>query len=503
MLKHNMISFINTEDRSHTMQEIKQLSGLTAKGRKDEFFYLCAMNRATLVGNVECGLLSEADARRFAPAIDQVTRRGEADPSERTDRVIRLEPKMIEITGPEITVLHVGRSSQDMHSTYRLAIMRDDTIHVHQALDRVIGCFTELARSYRDVVVPNYTNGVPAQPNSLGHYLLGVSDGLVRERARLEEFFSRCNLCSMGSTVLNGTGWPLQRRPMAKRLGFDGPLPNAFDATQVATVTLPVEFTQIMQSIALSVGMFIQDVMVQYAQPRPWMILQEGGDNTYVSSAMPQKRNPGIMNNTRALASSVAAGAVELTLLMHNLAPGMQDAKNVKNRADVCEKAISMLASTEKILRALKVNPDRALEELNSDWTASQEVADELMLKYKVPFRVGHHVASAMVGYARANGILPLDFPYAKMKEIFLDVTTKEWHPMELPMSEEEFKLCLDPRKIVANRKTEGGPQPESLEALLAAREEGNRAAQAWASAKQQAIDEALLALENEFAKFL
>jgi argininosuccinate lyase len=45
--------------------------------------------------------------------------------------------------------------------------------------------------------------------------------------------------------------------------------------------------------------------MVQYAQPRPWILLREGGGNTYVSSAMPQKRNPGLLNDTRANASRV------------------------------------------------------------------------------------------------------------------------------------------------------------------------------------------------------
>ena len=45
-------------------------------------------------------------------------------------------------------------------------------------------------------------------------------------------------------------------------------------------------------------------MMTQYAQARPWILLQEGGDTTYVSSAMPQKRNPGILNNTRRDAST-------------------------------------------------------------------------------------------------------------------------------------------------------------------------------------------------------
>jgi argininosuccinate lyase len=61
----------------------------------------------------------------------------------------------------------------------------------------------------------------------------------------------------------------------------------------------PVELGAVVTSIALHAGAFIQDIMTQYAQPRPWILLQEGGGNTYVSSAMPQKRNPGLLNDAQ------------------------------------------------------------------------------------------------------------------------------------------------------------------------------------------------------------
>lgn len=483
---------------SDTTSGDSNLSGLTDKGARDEFFYLCAINRATLVINTAQGLVSSEKARTYAHAIDEVTKHGV-----RTDRVIKLEPQLTAIAGPEITELHVGRSSQDMHSTYHLAMLRDDVLAVHETLSGVLEDFTQLAEKYRDVVVPNYTNGVAAQPNSLGHYLLGVSDGLIRDRDRLEELYVRANRSSMGSTVLNGTGWPLNRRLMGEKLGFDGIIENAFDATQGATVDLPLEFTQIMQAIALHAAAFIQDVMVQYAQPRPWMILAEGDDTTYVSSAMPQKRNPGLMNNTRTLASRVASGAVEAAFLMHNLTPGMQDAKNVASRRAVSDKTQDMLAGLSKILKALKVSPERALEELNSDWTATQEVADELMRRYHVPFRVGHHAASAMVTYARANNLTPLTFPYAKMVELFSEVTEKEWHKEAFPMSEAEFKAALDPKSIVQARATEGGPQKASLDNLLATRKQTNDKAREFRTAAEARILNALENLETEFAAYL
>lgn len=64
--------------------------------------------------------------------------------------------------------------------------------------------------------------------------------------------------------------------------------------------------------------------MVQYAQARPWILLQEGGDNTYVSSAMPQKRNPGLVNNCRTESSSVI-GEAQAGILPRSQSPERHD----------------------------------------------------------------------------------------------------------------------------------------------------------------------------------
>lgn len=109
------------------------------------------------------------------------------------------------------------------------------------------------------------------------------------------------------------------------------------------------------------------------------------------------------------------------------------------------------------------LNP--SLEELNLDWTASQEAADVLMRKYNLPFRVGRHFASQVVGYARAHDIKPLDFPYSEVQKIYAHVIKTEdpkGNP-ELPMSEEEFKSTLNPVEIIKIRKTSGGPQPAEM----------------------------------------
>ena len=72
-------------------------------------------------------------------------------------------------------------------------------------------------------------------------------------------------------------------------------------------------------------------------------------------------------------------------------------------KRQMTDSATKALQGLDRILKALAIDPERALEELNSDWTASQELADVLMRKYKLPFRAGHHFASEAVSYTHLD----------------------------------------------------------------------------------------------------
>lgn len=473
--------------------------------QRDEFFWTSTINKATIVVNAAEGLLSNEAAREAAGGVARLEAKAEKDPALRVKSYIAYEPLLIAETSPAVTLIHAGRSSQDILSTQRTAILRDRTLQVAKAFDAVIGKLLDLAEANRHTIVPNYTNGVAAQPNSYAHYLLGITAAFLRDRERLNECLTRYNACAMGSTVLNGTGWPLNREAMAVRLGFPAPRRNAFDATCMSPADMPFELASINASAALHVGSFISDVMVQYAQPRPWILLQEGGENTYVSSAMPQKRNPGLMNNCRADASDVVGEMAAAAARIHNLVPGMVDGKNVAKNGRMMDAAVGMFSRFLKVLCALRINPDRALEELNSDWTASQEIADRLMRDHGLPFRIGHHMASRMVGWARANNVLPLEFPYAQMRRIYREEVSEEYPegPAELPMSEEEFRAALDPRSIVAARRTAGSASPAEVRKMLEADAGRLATLRAERVTEEARVAKALEDLDEAFRKLL
>lgn len=472
---------------------------------RDQFFWLGAMNKATAVINSDEGLLDPAIQQKVAKGIQAVIDQGNQPGGKRPAKVIEFEPLMIQEAGMDVTMLHIGRSSQDMHSTFDAAIMRDNLLRVSEKLARVMQTMNDLATQNQNTIVPNYTNGVAAQPNSYAHYLMGFMASFERHQVRLQEFYDRLNLCAMGTTVLNGTSWPLNRDRMAQYLGFDAPVPNAYDASQIKGVDDPLEFASIITAIAIRTGMFVEDVMVQYAQPRPWILLQEGGANTYVSSAMPQKRNPGLLINTRVAASNTVASAQNVLWLAHNVVPGMVDAKSAPVQKKMVGDVLEMLNRLNQVLKALNINPERALEELNNDWTASQEIADVFMREYQLPFRVGHHVASQMVSYAKANNIKPTEFPYDEMKRIYAEVITKEYPQgnKDCPMSEELFRQTLNPVAIVQNRRTAGGPQPEELKKAITHMNEHIAQQKQWIHDRRTQIATALEKLDQDFAQLL
>lgn len=480
---------------------VPAFSQTAAPAARDEFFWLGEINKATAVINTDEGLLDKAMAPRIAAGIAKVLQDGAQPKAKRPSTVITFEPLLIEAAGQDVTLLHAGRSSQDMHATYRAAILRDQLLDLAEQLNKTSGAMVKLAEKHAGTIVPNYTNGVAAQPNSYGHYLLGHAAGLERDAQRIREAYARIDRSPMGTTVLNGTSWPLNRTRMADYLGFAATVDNAYDASQISSQEEPVEVGAVVTGIALHAGAFVEDIMVQYAQSRPWILLAEGGGNTYVSSAMPQKRNPGLLNNTRRDASQVIALAMVPLLQAHNIPPGMPDAKEVKSNGEMVKSTIAVLRQWERILGQMVISPERALEELNSDWTASQELADVLMRKYKLPFRVGHHFASEVVEYAKAKDIKPLDFPYAEAQRIYAETVKGSSYAQALPMSEAEFRATLDPVAIVKHRASAGGPQPAEMARMLKAAQ-GQLAQQAeWIQTRRTRIAASLARLDADFER--
>ncbi|WP_295234436.1 lyase family protein [Veillonella sp.] len=471
---------------------------------EDVFFWLGEINKASLVINVRIGLLDVESAKAFAKGLQQVLGKGDTTQT-RAQSVVDFEALWVQQSGAEVSRIHAGRSSQDMLTTANMAMLRTGLLALGKELGTLTKVLLELANEHKETIVPAYTNGVAAQPTSYGHYLHAFFEGFSRDLDRLQAVYERINRSPMGAMVLNGTGWPLDREAMAQYLGFKALAYNCYDATQVYTLEYAADLASLTNSLAIHIGNFIADVMQQYAQPRPWIILQEGQGNTYVSSAMPQKRNPGLLNATRTKASTLLGEGYTAVMRAHNVPPGMADARGL-DLVDLLTTAQSVVSLFTHCLQVLQVDKKRALEELNLDWTASQEVADILMREYDIPFRIGHHVASEVVSYARQHEIKPLDFPYEVVVQIYTNIaeTINDIElPSTFPMSEQRFKAALNPTEIVQHRAVKGGPQKSEMEYMLQQSQVALDDAVYWLDTEASILQKARERLQSDFEMLL
>lgn len=489
-----------------TIPWAKDMPSFTSEeaSHKDWAYWQNRINRASLVMLVEQGILDKATAKTIAHAHLKAEEKQAAPGVARIRDIMPLEKLLIEECGQLATLIHTGRSRQDIFATIYQLRLRLQTLDLFERLCSLRQEILKHAKEHTETYMPAYTNGVQAMPITLGFYLWAFLESFERDSDRILEAFKRINRTAMGSAVLANSGWPLSRERLAELLGFDGPIFNSMDSSQVSLFDIPIEASNIASNIAIRITTLVQDLAQQYSQTRPWMLLEAGA--AYSSSAMPQKRNPGILNKVRAKAGDVIGAATTVTIRAHNLPLGMYDNKGAATEDDaaVLVHACTMLDLMKWAFEMLKVNKARALEELNNDWTCTMALAETLQHTHAVPFRVGHNFASEIVTVARRDGYLPMTFPYAEACRLYKVVCEKlQWKDGELPLTEDVFRESLTPEKVVKSRLGTGSPAPEStkkgLEAIEARLNQDNE----WLKTKREALATSVKTLDKLFEALL
>lgn len=463
-------------------------------------YWLNKINRASLVMLREEGIVDEKAARMIAKA-QKAAEAVQAEPGrEEIQDIMPLEKLLIAECGHSATLIHTGRSRQDIFATLYQARLRLGLLDFLTELNKLRRTLLDMGDEHTETWMPAYTNGVQAMPITFGFYLWGFLSSFERDADRIRNAWPRVNRCALGTAVLACSAWPLSRKRLAELLGFDAPIPCGIDSSQVSLFDIPIEAAGIASNTAVRITTLMQDIAQQYSQTRPWMLLDQGA--AYGSSAMPQKRNPGIVNKTRARASDVIGAAQTVVIRAHNLGLGAFDNKDAvsDDSTAVFAKAADMLRLAEWAFSMLRVNKERALEELNNDWTCTMALAEVLQMRFALPFRVGHNFASDIVTEARNQGWLPKTFPYAEACRIYRSVSERLMgEAAELPLTEAEFREALSPEYVVRSRVGLGAPSPESTAEGLAAIRARLDADDKWLTDKKHALEKSFDDLDAAF----
>jgi argininosuccinate lyase len=363
----------------HVNQLAADASAKTDAGL-DEFYWLGEFNKASTVMVVEQGIVTRKLGKAIADAVAKVIADGNKAGAARPSDYLELEKLLVAAAGPDVTRMHSGRSRQDLIATSNRTLLRVGALELMQRLNEARNRLQSLSRQHIHTIVPAYTNGVQAQPITLAHYLLAFDAALAREGERIRQAYPRLNLSPLGSAALGTSSFPVNRVRLAELLGFDGVAENSFDATQVSSLDVTLELISIAQSIALSVGPLIEDIEIQYRDAQPWILLREG-TLTGPSSIMPQKRNPYGLISLRQAASQVVGDANSFTVLAHNVARGMLDYKRGSAERTISD-ANALLVQFAMVFDNLVINPKRALDVVNADYSTTTELANILQVRF-------------------------------------------------------------------------------------------------------------------------
>ncbi len=462
----------------------------------DGFCYLAQANKASLVMLVEGGLIPQPLGREIARSVSQHISEQAAAGAQRSSNYLYFEQRLIQLAGAKASRIHTGRSRQDLHETVRRMQLRDATLSSLRELEKVRAALVALAARHVDTVIPAYTHGVQAQPTSLGHYLLAFAAALERDGQRLRQSYRRLNRSPLGAAALGTSGFPLDRERLAKLLGFFGPIENSYDANLVSSVDAKIEFANILALSAVHTGQFVENIHTQYHDPAPWFLLSD--EHTTISTIMPQKRNPRLLDHVRSDATAVLGGAQLIALYAHNTNSGMHDYRSTAPTLELAQRAAKMFQGYRRLVKGLHINSERALEELNNDYSTMTEVADTLLREAGVPFRTAHHYASRLTSYGRERRRPPSALEDEELLRIY-----EESNGATLPVDVALVREAMLPQKMIANRKGLGGPQPQSVRGMLVSQRRSAAAVNQWLDSARGRLANARQTLDAKFAALL
>ena len=459
-------------------------------GRSVEF--LDQINKASIVVLAETGIVPHAIAGAIATGIVQVLTQERESPRQRSADYLDYEPRLTAAVGADASRLHSGRSRQDIASTIARMNLRDGLLKELGALVAARDKLLAVASRHTETIIPAYTHGVQAQPTTFAHYLLALAAALGRQIERMQQVFGRVNQNPLGAAALATSSFPLDRQRLAALLGFEGLVENAYDANHIAPVDSSCEVAGALAIAAIQIGQFAQDIHAQYADPLPWFMLATG-ELTGVSSIMPQKRNPAALEQLRAQASIMLGEMQTVFLIAHNNRTGMFDYRSYDPVP--CARPLQVFKLFQQVVDGIVVNKERALAEVHADYSTTTEIADALLQRANVPFRIGHHFASKLTDYGRSRALKLQEIPHAEAARLYEAETTQNF-----PLSAADFAEVISAQYMVYGRKGRGGPQLGEVNRMLSNEREKVAAEFAWLKARTDDLARAEAALERAFA---
>jgi argininosuccinate lyase len=410
------------------------------------------------------------------------------------DLFFLIEHQLAELCGPDIAGrMHTARSRNDIDLTMYRMVLRNLLLETLAAQLALRSTLVALAWQHRAALMPAYTHNQPAQPTTLGHYLMAYVEVLERDTERVIAACTRLNRNPLGACAITTTGFPIDRHMTMRLLGFEALQVNSYGA--IASVDYLTESASVLAVSMVSLGRFAQDLLLWSTAEFNFLRLSDA--YVQISSIMPQKRNPVPLEHVRILASKALFAAHGVLGCLHNTPfADMNDAEDDLQPAvySAFEDGLRSLRLLAGVLETTDFNTTRMESAAQASFLTVTELADTLVRTCGISFHASHRLVSAAVRELTASGLGYDPALMADTVERLLQANL----PGASPIGRAQILDALNAQHFVDVRCIPGGPALAALEPEILRARQQLAADSTWLTKKQAALQQAHTELHQQ-----
>ena len=360
--------------------------------------------------------------------------------------------------------MHTARSRNDQVVLDVRMKIRDDINDICAVLADLVEILVERAKE-GNIPMPMYTHLQQGQIGTFSHFMLSYAYALMRDMERLYVSYGRINQSPLGACAIGGSSISIDRKKTAVALGFNSVVKNSIDATSSRDV-----FLEYVATLAvLTFSRMVEDFIIWSTTEFGYIEIADRYSST--SSAMPQKKNPDPLELTRAKSALVTGNLISMLGIVKALPSGYsRDLQDIKPPLlDASLTALDTVKIMSGVVRSLQINKKRMHEAAGASYAIALDIAEQLVMQKKMPFRAAHKILGALVDKAARNSNAPL----AKLELADVESVLKA-HKSDVK-ADELLKIIkgMTPEKSLQARKSAGSPSPQEQEEMIKSLSQG------------------------------
>jgi argininosuccinate lyase len=355
-----------------------------------------------------------------------------------------VEKQLVSRIGEVGYKLHSGRSRNEQIATDLRLYVRAAIDELRSVLADVCGVFADRAEQAGNAAMPAYTHLQRAEPVLVAHWLLAYVEMFLRDADRLADCRKRLNVCPLGSGAVAGATLPLDRAFMADELDFAGPTANSIDATSDRDFIL--EFVNTLSLLGLHLSRWAEEMIIFSTQEFGFVQLPEAYSTG--SSAMPQKKNPDLLELVRGKTGRVIGSATALLVALKGLPLAYnKDLQETQEPLfDAADTALGLLPLVAGWMKAVEFDHQRMNQAAQSGFMNAWAAATYLVNR-GVPSRLAHEQIGKAVKLCLEK--------HCELQDLTLD----ELRALN-PLFDENFRDCLKSASVLAIHDVVAGTAP-------------------------------------------